>query len=151
MRCVVQRISEASVEVEGKIISSIGKGFLVLAGFTHSDTEAEIDWCCRKIAGLRVFEDADEKMNLSLSDINGEVLVVSQFTLYADVKKGNRPSFVDAAKPEIAIQQFDLFCAKLRSTGLKVKTGQFGAYMRVQLLNDGPVTIIIEREHSSGT
>ena len=123
----------------------IARGLLVLVGFTHTDTEAESAWMAEKIVGLRVFSDADDKMNLSLADVNGAVLVVSQFTLYGDAAKGRRPSFIDAARPEIAIPLYERFVALLRDRGIPVETGEFGAMMDVELVNDGPVTLWLER------
>ena len=123
----------------------VARGLLVLVGFTHTDTEAESVWMAEKIVGLRVFSDADDKMNLSLADVNGAVLVVSQFTLYGDAAKGRRPSFIDAARPEIAIPLYERFVALLRDRGIPVETGEFGAMMEVELVNDGPVTLWLER------
>ena len=148
MRAVVQRVSSASVTVDGQVVGQIERGFLVLAGFTHTDDEASIIWAVRKIAGLRVFEDGDGKMNLSLADVRGAVLAVSQFTLYADITKGRRPAFTAAARPEVATRLFDRFCQLLEMEGLPVSRGVFGAKMEVSLVNDGPVTIIVE---GSGT
>lgn len=144
MKVVIQRVSRASVTVNGAIVGEIGRGFLILVGFTHADGEVEMVWCARKIAGLRVFEDDADKMNLSAADVGGEVLVVPQFTLYADIVKGRRPAFVDAAPPEKATQLYDRFCSLLESEGVMVKRGVFGAKMQVSLVNDGPVTIIVE-------
>ncbi len=144
MRAVVQRVSEASVVAEGQVVGAIGCGFLVLLGVTHGDGEAEAAWLARKVAGLRVFEDAAGKMNLSLADVGGAVLLVSQFTLYGDVRKGRRPSFIDAARPEHAAPLCDRFAALLRSEGLAVATGVFGAVMQVHLVNDGPVTLWLD-------
>jgi len=141
MRAVIQRVRSASVRVDGDEISRIGRGFLVLVGITHSDGEAEARLLARKIAGLRIFEDGDGKMNLSLSDIGGAVLAVSQFTLYADVRKGRRPSFIDAARPEQAEPLYQRFCELLRAEGIPVQQGIFQAHMEVELVNDGPVTI----------
>ena len=123
----------------------IGRGLLVLVGFTHADAEANLVWMSDKILGLRIFSDADDKMNLSLSDVGGALLVVSQFTLYGDIAKGRRPSFIDAARPEVAIPLYERFVALLRSQGLQVETGEFGAMMDVELVNDGPVTLWLER------
>ncbi len=144
MRAVVQRVSQASVTVEGRMVGAIGKGFLVLLGVTHADGRAEADWLARKIAGLRVFEDEAGKMNLGLTDIGGAVLVVSQFTLYGDARRGRRPGFTDAARPEQAEPLIDYFCGKLREEGLPVETGQFRANMQVALVNDGPVTLWLD-------
>ena len=146
MRCVIQRVSEASVHVDGKEVSSIGKGLLVLVGFKYDDAEEQIQWMARKIPVLRVFNDEEGKMNLSVEDIKGEILVVSQFTLYGELKKGTRPSYSKAASPEVAQSLYDKFIKELKSrTTCPVKTGIFRAYMQVSLINDGPVTIILER------
>ena len=145
MRVVLQRVSRASVTIDGRTAGSVGRGFCVLVGLTHGDTEATVDWMADKIAGLRLFSDADGKMNLGLEDVGGGVLVVSQFTLYGDAAKGRRPSFIDAARPEQAIPLYDRFVAALRGRGLAVETGEFGAYMDVEIHNDGPVTLILER------
>ncbi len=144
MRAVIQRVSKASVTVEEKIVGQIGQGFLILLGIAHSDSEAEAAFLARKIAGLRVFEDGDGKMNLSLSEIGGAVLAVSQFTLYADTRKGRRPSFVDAARPEQAEPLYRRFCELLLAEGVPVEKGIFQATMQVALVNDGPVTILMD-------
>ena len=144
MRAVIQRVSRASVTVDGREISAIGRGFLVLVGVTHSDTRAEADWLARKIAGLRLFEDGAGKMNLGLADVGGAVLVVSQFTLYGDARKGHRPGFTDAARPEQAEPLIAYFVEQLRKEGLTVATGQFQAHMEVALVNDGPVTLWLD-------
>ena len=144
MRAVIQRVSKASVTVEEKIVGQIGQGFLILLGIAHSDSEAEAAFLARKIAGLRVFEDGDGKMNLSLSEIGGAVLAVSQFTLYADTRKGRRPSFVDAARPEQAEPLYRRFCELLVAEGVPVEKGIFQATMQVALVNDGPVTILMD-------
>ena len=144
MRAVIQRVSKASVTVEDKIVGQIGQGFLILLGIAHSDSEAETAFLARKIAGLRVFEDGDGKMNLSLSEIGGAVLAVSQFTLYADTRKGRRPSFVDAARPEQAEPLYRRFCELLVAEGVPVEKGIFQATMQVALVNDGPVTILMD-------
>jgi D-tyrosyl-tRNA(Tyr) deacylase len=141
MRAVIQRVCSASVRVNGSEIGRIGRGFVVLVGVSHSDGEAEARLLARKIAGLRVFEDNDGKMNLSLSDVGGAVLAISQFTLYADVRKGRRPSFTDAARPEQAEPLYQRFCELLRAEGVPVQQGVFQAHMEVELVNDGPVTI----------
>jgi len=147
MRVLVQRVSEAKVTVEGEVTGAIAKGLLLLVGIHDSDTEAELEWMANKCAQLRVFEDAAGKMNLSLKDVGGDALVVSQFTLYGDCKKGNRPSFNQAGKPEYASMMCDRFCARLSATlGRPVPTGRFAAHMEVSLVNDGPVTIWLERE-----
>ena len=145
MRIVLQRVSQASVSIGGTRVSGIQLGFCVLVGFTHSDTPAQVDWMAEKVAGLRIFADAEDKMNLGLADVGGAVLVVSQFTLYGDTAKGRRPSFIEAARPELAIPLYERFCAELRARGLPVETGEFGAMMQVALENDGPVTLILER------
>lgn len=145
MRVVIQRVSEASVEVDGHIIGAIEKGLLLLLGIEPADTEADIDWLARKIVNLRIFNDAEGLMNRSLLEEGGEILVISQFTLHASTKKGNRPSYIRAAKPDFAIPLYEKFVQKLREeSGQAVATGEFGAYMKVRLLNDGPVTIIID-------
>jgi len=145
MRLVIQRVSEASVTVADEIISAIGPGYLILVGVTHNDDETRADWLARKVAGLRLFEDDQGLTNLSLADVGGEVLAVSQFTLYANARKGRRPSFVDAARPEVAEPLFERFVATLRREGVPVQTGVFGAHMQVALINDGPVTLILDR------
>ena len=144
MRAVIQRVSSAQVTVNGEVVGRIGRGFLVLLGVTTGDGEAEAGLLARKVAGLRVFEDAGGKMNLALPDIGGAVLAVSQFTLYADVRKGRRPSFIAAARPEQAEPLYQHFCTLLRVEGLEVQQGVFGAEMQVALVNDGPVTIWID-------
>jgi len=145
MRLVIQRVNEASVTVADEMVASIGQGYLILVGVTHDDDETKADWLARKVAGLRLFEDDQGLTNLSLADVGGEVLAVSQFTLYANARKGRRPSFVDAARPEVAEPLFQRFVATLRQEGVSVQTGVFGAHMLVSLINDGPVTLIIER------
>jgi D-tyrosyl-tRNA(Tyr) deacylase len=145
MRAVVQRVSQASVNVEGKIVGAIGRGVAVLVGITHGDTEEQAEWLAQKIAGLRIFEDNEDKMNASLLDVGGAALVVSQFTLYADARKGRRPGFTDAAPPEIAEPLVEHFVQALRGYGVPVETGVFGAFMLVEIHNDGPVTILLER------
>lgn len=144
MKSVIQRVSEASVTIDGVVHGEIKKGFLVLLGITHSDTEKDVKWMVDKISGLRVFEDEDGKMNLSLEDVKGELLIVSQFTLYGDAKKGRRPSFIEAARPEKAIPLYEKFIELAKSKNITVATGEFGADMKVSLLNDGPVTLIID-------
>ncbi|MBX3002061.1 MAG: D-tyrosyl-tRNA(Tyr) deacylase [Caldilineaceae bacterium] len=146
MRAVVQRVSEASVTVNSEIVGQIGKGFLVLLGISHSDGEAEASWLARKIASLRIFEDEAGKMNLSLGDVGGAVLAVSQFTLYGDARKGRRPSFVEAARPEQAQPLYLYFCDQLAAEGIPIARGVFQAEMKVALINDGPVTLLIETE-----
>lgn len=145
MKLVVQRVKNAKVEVEGKTVGSINQGFLVLLGVTHTDTKAEADYLVKKLCNLRVFEDDNGKMNLGLKDIEGELLIVSQFTLYADCSQGNRPSFINAAKPDVANELYEYFCEKCKEQNIKVEKGIFGADMKVNLLNDGPVTIILEK------
>ena len=145
MKLVVQRVKNAKVEVEGKTVGKIEKGFLVLLGVTHNDTKETADYLVKKLCNLRVFEDENEKMNLALKDVNGKLLIVSQFTLYADCTGGNRPSFVNAAKPEMANELYEYFCNKCNEKGIEVQKGIFGADMKVSLLNDGPVTIILEK------
>ncbi len=146
MRALLQRVSYASVTVNGRIVGQIDHGFAVLIGITHSDTNKEADWLANKIAGLRIFEDADGKMNASLHDVGGAVLVVSQFTLYGDARKGKRPSFINAARPEQAKPLVDYFCEKLQERNLIVETGVFGATMQVEIHNDGPVTMMLEQD-----
>lgn len=145
MRIVIQRVSEASVKVEGEIISAIKNGMLVLVGIEDSDSQDDIDWLTNKIIQLRIFDDENGVMNLSVKDVNGEILIVSQFTLHASTKKGNRPSYIRASKPDFAIPMYEKFIQKSEELlGKKVGTGQFGAMMDVALVNDGPVTIIID-------
>jgi D-tyrosyl-tRNA(Tyr) deacylase len=145
MRAVVQRVSQASVTVDGETVGRIGPGLMILLGVAHEDGPAEADWLARKITGLRVFEDREGKLNLSLLDVEGEALVVSQFTLYADTRKGRRPSFVAAAQPEVAAPLVERFANALREHGVGVESGVFGAHMLVEIHNDGPVTLIVER------
>ncbi|RJP00635.1 D-tyrosyl-tRNA(Tyr) deacylase [Exiguobacterium sp. RIT452] len=145
MRVVLQRVKEASVTVEGAITGQIDQGFLLLVGVTHEDTLEQVNWLADKIAGLRVFEDEEERMNRSLQDVDGQILSVSQFTLYGDVKKGRRPAFTEAAKPDLANELYEAFNTRLRTQGITVETGQFGAMMDVALVNDGPVTLILEK------
>jgi D-aminoacyl-tRNA deacylase len=142
---VLQRVSRASVTIDGRAAGVIGRGFCLLVGFTHSDTGDQVDWMAEKVAGLRLFADAEGKMNLGLAEVQGALLVVSQFTLYGDSAKGRRPSFIDAARPETAIPLYERFVAALRSRGLQVATGEFGADMLVEIHNDGPVTLILDR------
>lgn len=148
MRIVLQRVTRASVAIGGRTVGSIGAGCCVLLGITHSDTLAEADWLAEKVAGLRMFNDAEARMNLSLAETGGAVLVVSQFTLYGDAARGRRPSFIAAARPEQAVPLYERFIASLRAQGLAVETGEFGAAMLVELQNDGPVTLILERDAS---
>ena len=145
MKITIQRVKEANVKVDEKIVGEIKKGFLVLLGITHSDTEENINYLVKKLCNLRVFEDENEKMNLSIKDIDGELLIVSQFTLYADCSHGNRPSFIQAEKPEEAKQLYEYFCEECQKNNISVEKGIFGAEMNVNLLNNGPVTIIIEK------
>lgn len=144
MRVVLQRVTRASVEVKGEIIGKIKSGLVVLLGIHSEDNMKELDWMVNKIVGLRIFEDENEKMNYSLTDIEGDLLIVSQFTLYGDCEKGRRPGFTYAARPEKAIPMYEEFIKKCRSLGVCVETGEFGADMKVDLLNDGPVTLIID-------
>ena len=145
MKLVVQRVKNAKVDVDGKTVGSIEKGFLVLLGVTHTDTKETADYLVKKLCKLRVFEDENGKMNLALKDVDGSLLIVSQFTLYADCTEGNRPSFINAAKQEMANELYEYFCKKCEEQNIKVEKGIFGADMKVSLLNDGPVTIILER------
>lgn len=148
MKVVIQRVKECSVTIEGEVKSKIGHGLLVLLGIEGEDTEEDISWLCKKISNLRIFGDSEGKMNLSVMDIKGELLVVSQFTLQASTKKGNRPSYIRAAKPDFAIPMYEKFTQELALVSYtKVQTGEFGADMKVALLNDGPVTIIIDSKH----
>jgi len=144
MKALIQRVSEANVSIDGNTVAKSGKGILVFLGVEKGDTEKDIEYMVKKVSNLRIFEDIREKMNLSIQDIQGEVLVVSQFTLAADCKKGNRPSFDSAEEPARAEDMYIKFIDKLRENGLKVATGEFGAYMQVYLINDGPVTIILD-------
>lgn len=148
MRVVIQRVKNASVAVAGEIVSEIGCGFLILLGIESEDSQVDIDWLCAKIAKLRVFSDENDAMNNSIMDIQGDIIVVSQFTLHASVKKGNRPSFIKAARPEIAIPLYEAFVEQLESElGKNVQTGIFGAMMDIALVNDGPVTIVIDSKN----
>jgi len=146
MRAVVQRVTQASVSVDGEVVGAIKQGLLVLLGVGNGDTEEQARWLAHKVANLRIFADADDKMNLSVQDIQGSVLVVSQFTLYGDVRRGFRPSFSHAAAPDSANQLVNLFIEAVEAENIPVETGVFGAMMQVALVNDGPVTIILERE-----
>ncbi|HRW47928.1 MAG: D-aminoacyl-tRNA deacylase [Caldilinea sp.] len=141
MRAVIQRVTSAQVRVDGQVVGQIGQGFLVLLGIAHGDGDEEALYLARKIVGLRVFEDNDGKMNLALGDVGGSVLAVSQFTLYGDVRKGRRPSFIDAARPEHAEPLYQRFCRMLAAEGVAVQQGVFQAHMEISLVNDGPVTI----------
>lgn len=144
MRIVLQRVAHASVTVDEKVIGKIQRGFLLLVGVTHDDSMEDMEYLVRKIVQMRIFEDEEGKLNRSIQDIGGEILSVSQFTLYAETKKGNRPSFSKAAPGDVAIEMFEQFNGLLRETGVPVETGQFGADMKVELLNDGPVTILLD-------
>lgn len=146
MRVVLQRVKEASCTIDGEVYSKIDNGYLLLVGFTNGDSIKECKYIAKKISGLRVFEDENGKMNLNLDSVNGKVLSISQFTLYADTRYGNRPSFTDALKPDLAIELYDFFNNELRSYGIEVMTGVFGADMKINLLNDGPVTIIYDEK-----
>lgn len=146
MRALLQRVSSASVRVDGRIIGQIERGFCILLGVTHADTNKEADWLANKIAGIRLFEDDAGKMNLGLNDIDGELLVISQFTLYGDARKGRRPSFINASRPEHSEPMYEFFVERLREAGFRVATGQFGADMKVEINNDGPVTLMLEKE-----
>jgi len=145
MRLLLQRVSRAEVRVDGVVKGRIGRGYCVLVGFTHGDGDEQVAWMAEKLRGLRLFGDAEGKMNLALGEVGGAVLVVSQFTLYGDARKGRRPSFVDAARPETADALYQRFVARLRGDGIHVETGEFGAMMEVDLVNDGPVTLWLER------
>ena len=150
MRVLVQRVSRAEVRIRetngvSRVAGSIGRGFVLLVGFTHTDTDASVEWMADKVLGLRLFTDADDKMNLGLGEVGGALLVISQFTLYGDASKGRRPSFIEAARPEVAIPLYERFLALLRAKGGVVESGEFGASMEVELVNDGPVTIGLER------
>lgn len=148
MKTVIQRVSCASVEINQQIKSKIGLGLLILLGIEHDDTSEDIDWLCGKIARLRIFGDENDVMNLSVVDVNGEVLLISQFTLHASTKKGNRPSYIKAARPEVAVPLYEQFLVQLeKELNKKVQTGEFGADMKVALINDGPVTIIIDSKN----
>ena len=148
MKIVIQRVKNAEVTVERKIVSKIQKGFLVLLGVTHEDTKEQADYLVNKLCKLRVFSDENNKMNLGIKEIEGELLIVSQFTLYADCTQGNRPSFIEAAKPEQANELYEYFCSACEKNGIHVEKGIFGADMKVSLLNDGPVTIILNKENA---
>lgn len=156
MRVLLQRVSRAEVRIRNdadgssRVSGRVGRGYLLLVGITHTDTEAEVRWMAEKVAGLRLFPDADDKLNLALDDVQGGVLIVSQFTLYGDARKGRRPSFIDAARPDLAIPLYERFVAEFRALGIPVATGEFGAMMDVDLVNDGPVTLWLEREHATG-
>lgn len=145
MRVVVQRVSSAEVVIEGRVNGKIDKGLLVLVGFTIDDTKEKVVWMCNKLVGLRIFSDENDKMNLSVRDIDGGILLISNFTLYGEAVKGNRPNFSAAAKPETAIPLYDFMLEELRKSGIETESGIFGAMMDVKLTNDGPVTIVIDR------
>jgi D-tyrosyl-tRNA(Tyr) deacylase len=145
MRVLLQRVSRAHVTVGGRETGRIGRGYAALVGFTHGDTNDHVTWMADKVVGLRLFADAEDKMNLSLTDVGGAILVVSQFTLYGDAVKGRRPSFIQAAHPDAAVPLYERFVAALRERGVTVATGEFGAMMQVELVNDGPVTLWLER------
>ena len=147
MRLLVQRVKMASVEVNEKVVGKIDKGYLVFIGITHTDTREIADYLVNKLCILRVFEDENGKMNLNIKDVKGKLLIVSQFTLYANTKEGNRPSFVEAAKPDIANQLYEYFCQKCEEKEIEVQKGIFGENMKVNLINDGPVTIMLEKEN----
>lgn len=148
MRIVIQRVSHASVTINGEVKSAIGKGYLVLLGVCEEDSQEDVDWLVKKVIGLRVFDDENGVMNRSIMDVEGEILVVSQFTLFASYKKGNRPSWLRAARHEISVPLYESFCARLsEALGKEVGTGEFGAYMKVELLNDGPVTICMDTKN----
>jgi D-aminoacyl-tRNA deacylase len=148
MIAVIQRVTQASVTIDGHVKGQIGLGFLILLGITHTDTREDIDWLSKKIVGMRIFGDADDKMNLDLKTVNGNILLISQFTLHASTKKGNRPSFIEAARPEVAIPLYEQMIQQLtQDLGQPIQTGEFGADMKVSLLNDGPVTILIDSKN----
>ncbi len=146
MKVVLQRVSRAAVRVDGETVGEIGPGLLLLAAFRSTDSASELDWMARKCVELRIFRDDEDKMNLSLGEVGGEILLVSQFTLYGDARKGRRPSFIDSAPPSIAIPLYERFGEMLRAQGVTVATGVFGAMMEVELVNDGPVTLTLERD-----
>lgn len=144
MRAVVQRVKRSSVKIDGKIVGEIDNGLMVLLGIHVDDTKEDLDYIYRKVKGLRIFEDENEQMNLGLEDVGGKLLVVSQFTLYGDARKGRRPSFIEAARPEKAIPLYEEFLERAKSDGIKCESGEFGADMEVEIINDGPVTILLE-------
>ena len=146
MRAVLTRVKHASVTIDGQVKGQIGQGFLILLGVAHEDTEAQAIKLADKLTSLRIFEDENEKMNLSLADVGGDLLVISQFTLYGNCKKGRRPEFLGAARPEVAIPLYEKFISLCREKGLRVETGEFGAYMQVESLNDGPVTLVVDTD-----
>lgn len=145
MKLLIQRVKKAEVSVDEKVVGKIEKGFLVLCGITHSDTKKEVEYLAKKLCNLRVFEDENNKMNLSIKDIGGELLIISQFTLYADCTSGNRPSFINSAKPDFANDLYEYFIQQCKNYDVNVETGIFGAHMEVSLVNDGPVTIMLEK------
>ena len=145
MRVVLQRVTRASVSIGGTQVGAIERGYCILVGFTHGDTPAQVDWMAEKLGGLRLFSDAAGKMNLGLTEVGGALLVISQFTLHADVSRGRRPSFIDAARPEVAVPLYQQFLGSLRALGIPVAAGEFGADMLVEIHNDGPVTLILDR------
>lgn len=146
MRVLLQRVKQASVEIDGNVNGEIGQGLLLLVGFTENDSDKEIEYLARKVLNARIFSDADDKMNLNLQQVSGSILSISQFTLYAQTRKGNRPSFTRAQNPDIASKNYDKFNEKLRGSGVQVETGIFGADMQVSLVNDGPVTIMYDTD-----
>ncbi|GAB4020422.1 D-aminoacyl-tRNA deacylase [Spirosoma migulaei] len=148
MIAVIQRVSHASVSIDNQLKGQIETGFLILLGITHADTRDDVDWLSRKVIGMRIFNDADDKMNLDLAAVNGDILLISQFTLHASTKKGNRPSFIEAARPDVAIPLYEAMITQLEADlGKPIQTGSFGADMKVSLLNDGPVTILIDSKN----
>ena len=149
MRAVLQRVTEASVEVDGRVVGRVGRGFLILLGVAEGDTDADLDQLAARVPVLRVFDDAEGKLNLSLQDVGGGALVVSQFTLLADTRKGRRPSYTGAMRPDVAAPMVDAFAARLRAQGLPVEQGVFGAHMKVSLVNDGPVTLVLDTRQDS--
>ena len=144
MKFVIQRVNHAEVKVDGETVGKIGKGFLVLIGVGREDTKEDADWYLKKLLGLRIFEDENDKMNRSILDAGGEILAISQFTLHGDVRHGRRPSFIRAARPEVAVPMYDAYCQGLREAGIHVETGIFQTDMKVSLVNDGPVTLLID-------
>ncbi len=150
MRAVITRVKSAEVKIDGATHSKIGKGFLILLGVKDGDTEADAEYLAKKISQMRIFEDSEEKMNLSCSQVGGSMMVVSNFTLYANTQKGNRPNFIDAARPELARPLYEYFVSLLQDAGYKTKTGVFGAYMELESINDGPVTVIMDTEDVLG-
>ena len=150
MLAIIQRVSEASVKIEEQIKGEIGLGFMVLLGITHTDTQEDVEWLAKKIVGMRIFSDEENKMNLDLKAVDGNILLISQFTLHASTKKGNRPSFIDAARPEIAIPLYEKMIIQLENLlGKTIQTGEFGANMKVSLVNDGPVTIVLDSKNKN--